>query len=217
MKTYPRAVRSRNYARLCATLIVTAFLGHQVSFAQEPSLSPSILKDLRNGGFVLYIRHASTESDYADQIKADVHNCSTQRTLSEKGWQEASLIGASMDILSIPVGAVYSSEYCRAWQTAQIAFGRYTKRSELNFEPAEEYTADQLDAMRERVLPLLKMEPSPGTNTVFVGHDDPFEAAIGIYPEPQGVTYVLKRDTAGEMQVVGSVPPSAWQQLLVLR
>ena len=71
--------------------------------------------------------------------------------------------------------------------------------------------------MRERVLPLLKIEPGSGTNTVFVGHDDPFEAAIGIYPEPQGVTYILKRDTAGEMQVVGSVPPTGWQQLLVLR
>lgn len=107
MKTYPMAARSRNSARLCATLIVTTFLGNQVSFAQGPSLSASVLNDLRNGGFVLYIRHASTESDYADQIKADVHNCSTQRTLSEKGWQEASLIGASMDMLSIPVGAVF--------------------------------------------------------------------------------------------------------------
>lgn len=46
--------------------------------------------------------------------------------------------------------------------------------------------------MRERMTPHLSKAPSQGKNTVLVGYDDPFEAATGIYPQPMGVTYVMK-------------------------
>ena len=67
---------------------------------------------LREGGHVGFVRHGSTESDYADQIDAVMGDCSTQRGLSEAGWREAREIGAAFERLEIPVGAVFSSEYC---------------------------------------------------------------------------------------------------------
>ena len=45
---------------------------------------------------------------------------------------------------------------------------------------------------------------------MIVGHDDPFEAATGIYPEPQGVAYVLRPDGAGGFEVLGHIDPDAW-------
>ncbi|MEM6425241.1 MAG: hypothetical protein AAF728_08785 [Cyanobacteria bacterium P01_D01_bin.128] len=33
--------------------------------------------------------------------------------------------------------------------------------------------------------------PESGQNTIFVGHDDTFEVAIGIYPAPQSLSYML--------------------------
>ena len=90
---------------------------------------------MQDGGLVFYIRHASTEKDYADQVKADVNDGSTQRVLSEKGWHEAVHIGTAFRFYNIPVGEVLTSQYFRAWQTAWLAFGKYKKTDQLNFLP----------------------------------------------------------------------------------
>lgn len=173
-------------------------------------LTDALIEDLRGGGYVLFIRHASTEKDYADQVSAEMGNCATQRTLSEAGWLEAQTIGAGFALHRIPVAKVISSQYCRAWQTAQLAFGRHVKSADLNFEPAEDYSDAQVASMRQRVRPHLSTMPPEGFNTVLVGHDDPFEAATGIYPEPMGVAYVVKPDGNGGFEIVTHINPDGW-------
>lgn len=172
-----------------------------------------LLNALRQGGYVIFLRHAKTEVDYADQVFARMGHCATQRVLGEAGWQQARAIGRAFQQLKIPVGQVYSSEYCRAWQTADLAFGRYEKAAGLNFAPAEEYTAAQVAQMRNGIMPFLSTPPAVGTNTILVGHDDVFEAATEIYPEPQGVAFVVKPDGAGKFDVIAKVPPDQWLQL----
>lgn len=167
---------------------------------------------LREGGHVVFIRHATTEKDYADQINAVMGDCSTQRVLSEAGWAEARSIGRAFVRLGIPVETVISSQYCRAWQTADLAFGRYEQTPDLNFEPAEEYTEAQTKTMRDRMTPHLSRVPGQGVNTILVGHDDPFEAATGIYPEPMGVAFILRPQGEGRFEVLGSIKPDAWPQ-----
>ena len=159
------------------------------------------------------MRHAATEEDYADQVSAVMGDCSTQRPLSEAGWQQARAIGKAFEALQIPVGEVYSSEYCRAWQTAELAFGRYRKTPDLNFEPAENYSDEQIAAMRDRMVSHLAAVPKDGVNTVLVGHDDPFEAATGIYPEPMGVAFVLKPAGDGHFTVLADVAAGEWARL----
>jgi hypothetical protein len=67
-----------------------------------------------------------------------------------------------------------------------------------------------MKAMRGRVMPLITKQPPEGFNTIIVGHDDPFEAATGIYPEPQGVMFVLKPDGVGGFKILGHVEPQDW-------
>lgn len=172
----------------------------------------ALVEALREGGHVLYIRHASTETDYADQVEAEMGDCSTQRMLSEEGWREARAIGRAIARLGIQVGEVISSEYCRAWQTADLAFGRHEKTPALNFAPAEDYSEAQVAQMSEGTTPLLAAPPPPGLNTVIVGHDDPFEAATGIYPEPMGVAYVIRPEGGGEFEILGQIAPDAWPE-----
>ncbi|MEM8874136.1 MAG: histidine phosphatase family protein [Planctomycetota bacterium] len=172
-----------------------------------------LVEALRGGGHVVFFRHAQTEKDYADQVTADVNDGSTQRVLSEEGWHQAKAIGTAWRALEIPVGEVISSEYFRAWQTADLAFGRYEKNPALNFYPAEDYTAEQQALMRERVMPLVTAVPADGVNTVLVGHDDPFEAVSGIYPAPQGVAYVMKPDGEGGFELLARVPSEKWTTL----
>ena len=194
-------------SKMMNTLVALTLMASP-SFAEN--LAPhDIVEKLKSGGHVIYLRHAKTESDYADQLTADTKNCATQRVLSEGGWAQAITIGNAIRENNIPVGDVTSSEYCRAWQTASLAFGKYAKTAALNFEKGETYTDAQTKVMHDHVAPLLSASPAKGTNTVIVGHDDPFEAATGIYPEPQGVAYILKPTGEG-FEIVGHINPEDW-------
>ena len=172
----------------------------------------ALLSALKKGGHVIYIRHTTTEKDYADQVKADVNNCSTQRVLSEKGWKQAKAIGEGFRKNTIPVGEVISSQYCRAWKTADLAFGRYEKNGDLNFPKAEDYTPQQVARMKALVNPMLIAVPPKGKNTAIVGHDDIFEAATGIYPDPQGIAYIVKPD-GKSFELIANVLPNEWKEL----
>ncbi len=180
---------------------------------QTPLPAERLVEALRGGGHVIYIRHAATQREGADQVSAVMGDCATQRMLSEAGWQQARALGAAFRRLNITVGEVISSEYCRAWQTADLAFGRYTKNAALNFEPAEDYTAPQKAAMRDRLRPLLSAAPPTGRNTLLVGHDDPFEAATGIYPEPMGVVWVVRPGGPQGFTLLGQIKPDMWSGL----
>ena len=180
-----------------------------LSAATADATSEALIDKLKQGGYIVYFRHAQTEKDYADQLTADVNDGSTQRVLSEEGWHDAVKIGEAFRALEIPVGDAISSEYFRAWQTAWLAFGTYKKDPQLKFLPFEEYTDAQVEEMKERVTPLLIKKPAQGTNTIIVAHDDPFEAVTGIYPKPQGVGFVME-PTGTSFSVVGSIAPDAW-------
>jgi broad specificity phosphatase PhoE len=187
--------------------------GEQANADFQDKLSGAeLLSALQQGGHIIYFRHAQTEKDYADQVTANVDDCSTQRMLSEVGWQQAKTIGQGFEANSIPVGKVISSQFCRAWQTADLAFGQYEKNPALNFPKAEDYTAEQVAQMKANVMPLLTAVPESGTNTVIVGHDDIFEAATGIYPDPQGMAYVLTPDGNGSFELVANMLPEEWLQ-----
>ncbi len=176
---------------------------------------PELLSELKKGGHIIYFRHAQTDKDYADQAnpKIKLNDCETQRKLSDVGIKQAKDIGAAFTAKKIPVGEVIASDYCRAWKTADLAFGRHKKNSNLNFLPFEEYTDAQVKEMKTRVMPLLTAVPQSGQNTVIVGHDDIFEAATGIYPEPQGMAYVLTPDGKGGFKPIANVLPDEWSKL----
>ncbi|MGB3533712.1 MAG: Ig-like domain-containing protein [Microcoleaceae cyanobacterium] len=173
----------------------------------------ALLEDLQAGGYVIYFRHARTERDFADQVTADVTDFSTQRVLSEFGIQQSLAIGEGFELSNIPYDDVITSEYGRAIKTAAIAFGEYQKDSDLNFLPFEDYTDEQVEEMRVNITPFLTEVPVEGTNTIIVGHDDLFEAGTGIYPDPQGIAYLLKPDGNGEFDIIANLLPEEWVEL----
>ena len=181
-----------------------------------------LANDLRRGGYVIYLRHARTNKDWGDQVSPTLNLavCNTQRRLSPAGKQEAMVIGQGVKAARIPVGQVISSDYCRAYNTAQLAFGRYTKNSNLNFLPCVECTPQDYKEYSRRVSPLLSAKPASGTNTFLVGHDDPFQGVTmdveppnGIYPDPMGVSYVVRPMGNGKFQLVAKLLPTQWRAL----
>ena len=97
-------------------------------------------------------------------------------------------------------------------QTSHLENGP-KKDSRLNFLPYKDYTEDHIALMKKNAMPLLTRPPLPGTNTIIIGHDDPFEAATGIYPEPQGIAFILQPDGGKSFKIIGSVLPSEWATL----
>ena len=188
-----------------------------IGLTSEPSSEKSTLLDsIKDGGYVIYFRHATTERDYADQADPlmSLNDCSSQRKLSTQGIKESYEIGMAFAAKEIPVGEIIVSEYCRSWKTANLAFGEWTQKdSRLNFLPYEDYTKSHVELMKKNVMPLLSRAPLPGTNKVIIGHDDPFEAVTGIYPEPQGIAYILQPDGGKSFKIIDRVLPSEWATL----
>jgi hypothetical protein len=65
--------------------------------------------------------------------------------------------------------------------------------------------------MKKRVVPFLSTKPEKGKNTIIVAHDDPFEASTGIYPEPQGVCFILEPQGNGKFEILGQIAPGDWK------
>ncbi len=79
---------------------------------------------LRRGGNVLLIRHASTLPGLGDPPGFKVDDCSSQRNLSDAGREEARRIGERLRRERVPIAQVYTSPWCRCRDTAMLAFGR---------------------------------------------------------------------------------------------
>ena len=63
-----------------------------IGLTSEPSSEKSTLLDsIKDGGYVIYFRHATTERDYADQADPlmSLDDCSSQRKLSTEGIKES--------------------------------------------------------------------------------------------------------------------------------
>lgn len=130
----------------------------------------ALLEDLREGGYVIYVRHARTDNAQED---TDLASCETQRNLSEQGRLDAASIGETWATLAVPVGELISTEYCRTRESAQLAFG------EPNIIPKA-----QLEQALET---LLAIPPAEGMNTgISIPEDIRFNEGDALVYRPLG-------------------------------
>lgn len=80
---------------------------------------------LREGGWILLMRHASTEPGVGDPPGFRLDRCDTQRNLSDEGRRQARAAGEALRAADLTVAQVRSSRWCRCRETAELAFGRY--------------------------------------------------------------------------------------------
>ena len=80
-------------------------------------------RELRRGGLVILMRHASTEPGLGDPKHFRLDDCSTQRNLSARGREEARRVGERLRAERVPIAKVYTSPWCRCRETAREAFG----------------------------------------------------------------------------------------------
>jgi phosphohistidine phosphatase SixA len=177
---------------------------------QEQSLEGGeLLRALRSGGFVIYLRHAATEAT-SDTDLQNLSNCSTQRNLSEEGREQARRIGRSFRELGIPVGTVQSSALCRTMETANLAYGRAEQSLDLTALPQAGSQAEEerrVAALRK----LLATPPPAGQNTVLVAHLFNIQRAAGISIAEGEAALVRPRNDG--FTVVSTVSAEEWETL----
>jgi hypothetical protein len=190
-------------ARLLALLVLLA--GSFAALAADPGL----VDELRNGGFVLYVRHASTDFSKDDTRMASFEDCANQRPLTDKGRDEARALAAQIKRLRIPIGKVYASPFCRTVETAMLAFGKAEKMQEVRGGPLRSDDPKRYDALKR----LLAAPPAPGTNNVISSHGNPFYAVFGAPYLAEGELAAVRPDGKDGFVLAGRIRLQEWAEL----
>lgn len=190
----------------CALLQVASL---QVA-AQSPTLAGTALVNaLREGGLILYFRHASTDFGQNDDQMSGYEDCAKQRNLTDRGRAEAREIGVSLKRLELPVGDVLASPFCRTMETARLIFGTATASSAVRGGPARPESEERYAALRK----LLSTPPRAGTDLAIVSHGNPFNAVVGAPYLAEGEAAVIRPLGAQGFVVIARVPKNAWDSL----
>ncbi|MDX2166353.1 MAG: histidine phosphatase family protein [Deltaproteobacteria bacterium] len=176
-----------------------------------PVNAAELVRALRGGGFVLFVRHAASAPG-DDGARVVIEDCRTQRNLTAVGQAQAQAIHAALTRLRIPIGEVRASPYCRAADTARLAFGYMLLDNDLR--PLRDgHSATHLAAVRH----LLATPPVPGTNAVLVGHADTFAKLTGIELGEGDTAVVRPEPGGGSWTVVGRIAAAQWSALAIAR
>lgn len=187
-------LRSRAVA-LLALLLPLAIV------AAPPTAAQDDWALLSESGAIALIRHASAPGS-GDPAGFDLNDCATQRNLDAQGRAEARAIGEAFRSRGIAVGAVRSSQWCRALETAQLAFpGRVQPDPAFNSFFANSAAGPQTTA---RAIAVLSAWTGPGV-LVAVSHQVNITALTGVVAGEGAGVIVRMQD--GRPVVTGRLPP----------
>jgi phosphohistidine phosphatase SixA len=179
--------------------------------AQAESSALSLIHRIKEGGYVLYIRHAPTNPAETDQSPINLTDCSTQRNLSEEGKKVASLMGEVFKAHQIPIGTVLSSPFCRCMDTAKIAFNQAHVSEHLFFAAS---LSKEERAERSDMLIHLLATPPQKNNTILVSHNSNLKEAVNIWPKTEGVIHVFLPKGNKVFEHLGAIEPVHFSELI---
>jgi phosphohistidine phosphatase SixA len=164
--------------------------------------SAALWRRLRDGGYVVLMRHAATVPGAGDPENFKLGVCATQRNLSDGGREDARRVGAAFRERSVPVSQVLSSRWCRCVDTAQLAFGRVRPEPTIDSMSSDDEAARQNKVRALRTY--LSMHKEPG-NLVLVTHDINIRVLVG-ESVAQGEMVVALAQPDGALQSFGVLP-----------
>jgi phosphohistidine phosphatase SixA len=139
-----------------------------VSAQAQQMQGDALVKALRQGGYVIVMRHTSSPREVPDKSAANPDNLKPERQLDQEGRATATAMGKALRDLKIPIGSVFSSPTYRALETVRYGqFGTPQAVPELgdNGQSMQGGTEAQATWLQKKVKELPK-----GTNTLLVTH-----------------------------------------------
>ena len=138
-----------------------------LAMAGVDSDQAEMIERMKAGGHILMIRHALAPGT-GDPANFRIGDCSTQRNLDDRGREQAGAIGKFLRSKGITSARVYSSQWCRCLETAElINMGSVTELPALN--SFYELTRDRepnLKALRK----FIAKQPFDGVLVILVTH-----------------------------------------------
>lgn len=187
----------------CAAL--TAIAAALLIAAGAASADEAGLKALAAGGHVAMVRHGLTTAGSGDPEGFKLQDCATQRNLVDEGREEARRLGQLLRERGIAIERVYSSEWCRCLETAELMdVGRVEKLSPLNnLFGRPQNRAQQVQALLELVAGW-----DGSGNLLLVTHGSTTGALTGVHPAmAEGVVLAPAPDSEEKFRVVGRIGP----------
>ena len=166
----------------------------------------ALIKDLQSGGYILYMRHGMTNHEQKDNT-LDFTDCTKQRNLSRSGREQLKKIAQTIQTLKIPIGEVLSSPYCRAKETANIVFGKFTIEPKLQFSISKNRQESQ--SLGEQLKQMMHQASTEKYNAVFVCHTSNLRDGLGVWPKPEGVIAVFQKQQ-DKLYLRGLIKPNDW-------
>lgn len=177
-------------ARLRAAALALALLPAAASASAASIGLAEAAARLAGGGYVLMMRHASTEPGVGDPPQFRIGDCATQRNLSAEGRQEALATGRALAAAGIRFAQVRSSQWCRCAQTATLAFGAHEPWPVLNSFFGERSAGPQ----RAREVAEFARSVRPPDNAMLVTHQVNIQASLGTWTAPGEIVAGRWRD-----------------------
>jgi phosphohistidine phosphatase SixA len=195
------------------TMFVVGLLATGHIEGQAMSLG-DLVKQLRQGGYVLVMRHASSPREAPSKETANTDNTRLERQLDEAGRRGAAAMGDAIRALKIPIGAVLTSPTYRALET--VKYGGFTSPTvveELGDRGKSMQGVDESQAtwLRQKVTEV----PRSG-NLLLVTHQPNLSRAFADWggTVADGEVVVIRPDGRGDVAVVGRVPIEGWTKLM---
>ncbi len=165
--------------------------------------SAAPLRALAEGGVVALIRHARAPGT-GDPRGFRLGDCATQRNLSDEGRSQAAELGRRLREAGVPVTEARSSRWCRALDTARLAFPDIPLRPDAaldSFFGERESAARQTEQTRSLVT---GWRDRQGV-LALVTHQVNITALTEVFPA-EGEIVVL-RPTASGLDLIGRIAP----------
>jgi len=203
--------------RSCAIAAVVAMAASGGAWAQSLS-GGDLVAALRQGGYVIVMRHATSPQISPDANKAAPGNAGLERQLDENGHKTAHAMGEALRALQIPIGDVLSSPTFRTRETVnELAFPNPKLFNELGDGSKGYEISRGTDGpfLRARSVEI----PRAGTNTIIITHLPNVQSAFGAARAggfEEGEVMVLRPD-GGSRELVARVKIEEWPRLAAQR
>lgn len=184
-------------------IALCAGAGWRCAEAQTPPAE--LMGALRQGGLVIFLRHAATVATQVDTGR--LGDRAGQRNLSNAGIQQAREIGDSLRALKVPLAEILVSPVFRARDTGALAFGADSIRVTMDLV-ADDYAGSGVSQMVAATRRLLTAATPAGQNRLLIGHRTPLQLVTGqpfsdaILPEGAMAIFAPGRS---EPQLLGTI------------
>ena len=192
--------KQKLHIALAGTLIALVM----VMIGSSPALAENNEKDiwatLTDGNHFAIMRHAIAPGT-GDPDNFAIRDCATQRNLSERGRQQAETIGKRFRDNGIARARVYSSQWCRCLETAELLDLDTVQEEPLlnSFFQAFEKRDAQTEGLRNWLA-----GQDLSTPLVLVTHQVNITALTGVYPS-SGELVIVQRKPDNSLSVTGRI------------